>query len=259
MISVALGELKKFVQDDEAAEKKLRALSKNLAANLYAKLGWDARDGEDEEETKLRSTIIGMMLYGEDESAITKAKELYDTTSLEELDPEMRPLIISSVARYGDGSIVDELLAKYRSSQSAELKQDICIGITSTRIPAKIEELLAAIQDPATIKPQDVARWFVYLVRGRESRNATWQWLQDNWDWIKQIFGGDKSYDDYPRYSASGLSTREQLAEYRAFFGPLESDPALTRAIQLGVSEIEARVDLIERDQPAVIAALKAL
>lgn len=259
MMSVALGELKKFVQDDEAAEQKLRALSKNLASNLYTKLGWETRDGETEEETKLRSTIIGMTLYGEDEGAITKAKELYHTTSLEALDPELRPLIISSVARYGDGSVVDELLAKYRSSQNAELKQDICIGITSTRIPEKIDELLTAIQDADTIKPQDVARWFVYLIRGRESRHATWQWVRDNWDWITQTFGGDKSYDDYPRYSASGLSTRQQLAEYREFFGPLESDPSLTRAIQLGIGEIEGRVELIERDQPAVIATLKEL
>lgn len=259
IISVALGELKKFVQDDEIAEKKLRALSKNIAAQLYTKLGWDAREDETEEDTKLRSTIIGMTLYGEDEDAIAKAKDLYDTTSLKDLDPELRPLIISSVARYGDGSVVDELLAHYRSSQNAELKQDICIGITSTRMPEKIVELLTAIQDADTIKPQDVARWFVYLMRGRESRDVTWLWLRENWNWIEKTFGGDKSYDDYPRYSASGLSTRAQLAEYREFFTPLASDPSLTRAIQLGISEIEARVELIERDQPAVISALKAL
>lgn len=259
MISLALGELKKFVQDDEEAEQKLRALSKRIASQLYTKLGWEAADGESEEDTKLRSTIIGLTLYGEDEGAIAKARELYDSTALEDLDPELRPLIISSVARYGDGDVVDALLTRYRASQSAELKQDICVGVTSTRVPEKIDELLAAIQDSDIVKPQDVARWFVYLIRGRESRDATWQWLRDNWDWIKQTFGGDKSYDDYPRYSASGLTTAEQLSEYREFFTPKLSDPSLTRAIQLGIGEIEARVELIERDQPAVIAALKEL
>lgn len=259
IISLAIGELKKFVQDDEVAERALRKLSRELAAPLYQKLGWEAQPGESEEQTKLRSTIIGLTLYGENEDALHKAQELYDAVTLEELDPELKPLIISSVARYGDGAVVDALLKRYRTTQSAELKQDICIGITSTRVPQKIEQLLDAIKDPAIVKPQDAARWFVYLIRGRESRDMAWQWLQHNWSWIEETFGGDKSYDDYPRYSASGLTTREQLQQYKDFFAPKQEIPALTRAIQLGTGEIEGRVELIERDRDAVVAALKAL
>ncbi|MBH1979991.1 M1 family metallopeptidase [Candidatus Saccharibacteria bacterium] len=259
IIAIAISELKKFVQDDEAAERKLRQLTHTIARSKYLELGWNQKENETEEQTKLRSTIIGLTLYGEDEEAITKAKELYETTPLESLDAELRPLIISSVARYGDGSVVDELLEHYRSSQSAELKQDICIGITSTRIPAKIEQLLAVIKNPDIIKPQDVARWFVYLIRGRESNDASWRWLQENWGWIEDTFGGDKSYDDYPRYSASGLSTQQQLDEYIEFFQPLENVVALSRAIKLGIAEIEGKVELIARDKTAVIDALKKL
>ncbi len=259
IISLAIGELKKFVQDDEAAEKKLRAFTGSIASSLYEQLGWKAKDGETEEQTKLRSTIIGLTLYGENKQAIAKAKELYENTPLEDLDPELRPLIISSVVRYGDDELVDALLERYRTSQSAELKQDICIGITSTRDTASIEKLLTSIKDSEVVKPQDVARWFVYLVRGRESRGCAWQWMQDNWNWIEKTFGGDKSYDDYPRYSAGGLSTRAQLEEYKAFFTPKQDDPSLTRAIQLGVGEIEGRVELIERDQAGVIETLNTL
>lgn len=259
IISLAIGELKKFVQDDQEAEQKLRKFVREIAQPLYEKLGWQARSGETEEHTKLRSIIIGLTLYGEDQDAIKKAKELYENTPLESLDPELRPLVISSVARYGDSETVDALLERYQTSQSAELKQDICLGVTSTRVPASIEKLLASIKDAEIVKPQDVARWFVYLIRGRESRDATWQWMQDNWDWIEQTFGGDKSYDDYPRYSASGLSTQAQLEEYKHFFASKQDDPSLSRAIQLGIGEIEGRVELIERDQATVLKALKAL
>ena len=259
IISLAIGELKKFVQTDEAAEQKLRAFSGDIASNLYERLGWHATDGESEEHTKLRSTILGLTLYGENPEAIAIAQSLYDSTPLEDLDPELRPLIISSVTRYGDETLVDTLLDRYRTTQSAELKQDICVGITSTRISHKIDKLLVAIKDPNVVKPQDVARWFVYLIRGRESRDQAWQWVRDNWEWIESTFGGDKSYDDYPRYSASGLATREQLAQYREFFGPKQEIQGLTRAIKLGVSEIEGRVELIERDQDSVIAALNNL
>jgi aminopeptidase N len=259
MIAIALGELRKFVEDNEEAEQKLRQLSASLSHDQYQRLGWQAQDGESEEDTKLRSLVIGLTLYGEDEDAIAKAKELYETTPLGELDPELRPLVISSVARYGDGSVVDALLTAYRDSQSGELRQDICVGITSTRIPEKITELLAAIKDSETVRAQDVARWFVYLIRGRESRQASWQWIRDNWQWIEDTFGGDKSYDDYPRYSATALVTRQQLDEYQEFFGPMIDTPALSRAISMGISEIEGRVALIERDKEAVQDALLQL
>jgi len=258
-IALAIAELRKFVEDDPDAEKKLRQLSAWIAREHYDRLGWEPRDNESEEDTKLRSTIIGLMLYGEDADALAKARELYDSTPLEQLNPELRALIISTVARYGDPSIVDDLLAAHRKTQSSELKLDICVGVTSTRDNNKIAMLLETIKDTDVIKPQDVFHWFIYLVRSRDSRDQAWQWIRDNWDWVEQTFSGDKSYDDFPRYSASGLMTKQHLNEYKAFFEPKKSIPALTRVITLGISEIEARVDLIERDKVAVNTALKAL
>lgn len=259
IIALALAELRKFVEDNKEAEQKLRAFSATIAKKQYDRLGWQPLEGESEEDTKLRSTVIGLTLYGENEEAIAKAKKLYETTPLEELDPELRPLIISSVTRYGDSSIVDELLAIYRDSQAGELRQDICVGITSTRAPEKIAQLLSIIKDQQIVRHQDVARWFIYLIRGRESRDQAWQWIRDNWQWIVDTFSGDKSYDDYPRYSASALVTSKQLGEYREFFEPMLTIPALSRAIAMGISEIEGRVELIERDKAVVQKALLEL
>lgn len=259
MISLALGELRKFVENDEKAEKKLRKLSLRLAKREYERLGWGAIPNESEEDAKLRSIVIGLTLYGEDDSAITKAKNLFNTTPLEELDPELRPLIISSVSRHGDSQTVDALMELYRSTHSSEIQNDICIGVTSTRVPEKISELLDAMKNPKIIRAQDVFRWFVYLIRGRESRELAWQWVRDNWRWVEDTFKGDKSYDDFPRYSASGLMTRVQLEEYESFFAPMLTIPALSRTISIGISEIKGRVELIERDKEAVINALLAL
>ncbi|MFZ2544933.1 MAG: ERAP1-like C-terminal domain-containing protein, partial [Candidatus Saccharimonadales bacterium] len=259
IISLALAELRKFVDDNKDAEHKLRELSAWIAKQQYQRLGWETVKGEPEEDTKLRSSMIGLTLYGEVPEALEKAHKLYETVPLEEMDPELRALVISSVARYGDGNIVDKLLDAYRTTSSGELKQDICVGITSTRIPEKISLLLDSMKDTDIVRPQDVFRWFVYLIRGRESRKLAWKWIRDNWDWVDKTFSGDKSYDDFPRYSASGLITRQQLQEYIDFFEPKKDIPALARVITMGISEIEGRVELIERDKDAVVEALLAL
>ena len=259
IIFLALAELRKFVENDEASEKKLRALTRDIAKKEYDRLGWVAVPSESEKDTKLRSTILSMTLYGEEAVVIAKAKEMYETAGIENLDAEQRPLIISAVVRNGDAAIVDDLIKIYTTTSSSELQNDICIGITSTRIPEKIAQLLDGIKNPEIVRPQDAAHWFAYLMRGRESRSATWQWIRNNWDWVISAFGSDKSYDDYPRYSAGALSTKEHLQEYIDFFGPKKDIPALRRVIEMGISEIEGRVELIERDKAAVRQALNNL
>lgn len=260
IISMAVRELRKFVEDDETSEKRLRALSADLARTQYHRLSWETRPGEPETDTKLRATIIGMMLYGEEPEIIENALTIFKSTDLERLDPELRPLIISAAVRHGDNpSLIDELISSYRAAVSPELQQDIGVGVTSTKNTGKLGELLAYAKDPATVRPQDAARWFAHIIYNRDGRAVGWSWLTSNWDWVRNTFGGDKSYDDFPRITANALITREQLNEYKTFFEPKRSEPALTRVIDLGATEVESRVNLIERDKDAVREALAKL
>jgi len=256
IIHVALSELRKFVQHDKPAETKLRQLSALTAKAQYDRLGWSSKPNESEDDSKLRSTVIGLTLYGEGTDAINKAKELYDSNTLEDLDPELRPLIIGTVVRYGDDSIVDSLLDEYTSTQSSEVQNDIIGGITSTRDKDKIDQLLEAIKDDKIVRKQDVARWFVNLIRGKESQKTAWQWLKTNWHWVEDSFGSDKSYDDFPRYAALAISDKDLMEDFKIFFNPMKEIPALKRVISMGISEMEGRVDLIAKDGPAVRAKL---
>lgn len=257
IIALTIGELKKFVETDRSAELALRKLSQEVAAVQFARLGWETKNDEPETDMKLRATILGLTLYGEDPTVIKEVEKLYNTHTLEELDPELRGLIISNKIRhFGDDSLIDELLDRYKTTASVDLRDDICAGITSTRDPIQIQKLLSAITNSDIIRSQDVFRWFVYLIRQRDSRQLAWEWMKDKWSWIETTYGGDKSFDDFPRYAASGLMTHEQLEDYKAFFTPMLEVPALKRVIQLGQAEIEARVSLIERDTGAVQTAL---
>ena len=257
IISLALAELRKFVETDKKAERALRDLSAKIAQTQYQALGWKKAAGETAETEKLRGIIVSMMLYGEDDGALATARSLFEQHSLETLDPELRSVILSSVVRHDStGDISRQLITTYKETQNAELAQDICLGLTSTRSTAVIKELLDHLRDASFVRPQDVARWFAYLIRNRDARQLTWEWLTENWAWVEETFGGDKSYDSFPQYAASGLTTREQLEAYRTFFTPLKDNPALSRVILLGVSEIESRVALIETDGPAVRDAL---
>lgn len=260
IISMAIGSLKKFVENDDNAELKLRSFAGSLAQKQYEKLGLVARPNEPETDTKLRSTIVGMMLYSESPDIILSVINMFNSTLLEQLDPELRGLILSATVRHSSNDdLIKSLIKKYKTTNSAELQQDICLGLTATRDTKIATSLLNILKDTSIIRNQDAFRWVIYLMRNKYSRDQTWQWVRDNWNWINATFGGDKSYDDYPRYVATALSTQKQFNEYKDFFMPLSLDPALTRVINMGINEIKNRVDLIERDGLSVRKTLLSL
>lgn len=258
IIALAISDLKKFVDQDEAAEKLLRRLSGKLARPQFERLGWSKRPGEPESDSKLRATIIDCMLYSEDAAAISTARQLYQNTPLAELSADLRPSIIGAAVRYSDqpADIVSQLLEAYQATQSADLRSDIAAGITATRDAEQLARLIGLLTNTDIIRSQDTVRWFVDLLRNRYGREAAWRWMRDQWYWIEQTFASDKSHDYFPRYAAMLLMTRQQLAEYREFFTPLRRDQSLVRAIDMGILDLEGKLDLIDRDKAAVIAAL---
>ena len=257
MAAGVLAELRKFVEDNEAGRARLKQISAEFARNTFTELGWDERDGESDDDRERRTTALGLILYGEDSAALTEAKQRFDETDLDNLPAEIRPLIINANVRHFETpEMIDRLFTIYQNTPSADLQVDIALSLTSTKDPATTERILTAIKDTDSIRPQDASRWFAYLIRTRENRHIAWNWLKDNWTWVKDTFGGDKSYDTFIRYAASALLTRSELNDFTKFTTPLRIEPALARTIDLGIREVAGRVALIERDQAAVIDAL---
>jgi len=260
IISLIIADLKKFVLDDEDAESRLRALAGSLAQNQYQKLGWDAKTNEPETNTKLRGIVISLMLYSEESNVVNLALDVFNSWPIDEINPELRGVILSSVIRHRDSNeSINSLIDTYKTTNSSELKQDIVIGLTSSRNNKIIKRILGLIKNTSVIRTQDINSWISHLMHSKYACEQTWRWVRDNWGWIEDKFDGDKSYDEYPSCIANALSTRKQLEEYRTFFKLLSSNPALKRTIMMGISEISNKVDLIERDSDTIKAELLKL
>ena len=258
MAAGALTELRKFVDDNDAARDSLKKISGEFAHATFKELDWDEKAGESDDDRERRTTALSLMMYSEDEEVLNEAKTRFDNNKLEDLPTEIRALIISANVRHFETpEMTENLFATYKNTPSNDLQNDIAIGLTSTKNPETAEKILANIKDSNIIRPQDASRWFVYLIRTRESRQIAWNWLKENWAWVEGTFGEDKSYDDFIRYAATALLTTDELNDFQQFFEPMMDIPALTRTIKLGITEISARVELIERDKVDVLSALQ--
>lgn len=257
MAAGALTELRRFVDDNDTARDSLKRISGEFARATFEELGWDEKAGESDDDRERRTTALSLMMYSEDEEVLNEAKTRFNNNKLEDLPTEIRALIISANVRHFETpEMTENLFTAYKNTPSNDLQNDIAIGLTSTKNLKTAEKILANIKDSNVIRPQDASRWFVYLIRTRESRQIAWNWLKENWAWVEEKFGEDKSYDDFIRYAATALLNPNELDDFRQFFEPMENIPALTRTIKLGITEISARVELIKRDKEAVISAL---
>lgn len=252
-----IGDLRRFVETDTESDDQLKRLVTEIAAPLYGKLGFDQLANEPEQDTKLRANILSLLGYADHPEVIERSllnfREADDALNLAS---ETRAVIFAVVSKHGSGDDFERLLTIHGQTVNAELRDDVTSGLCATRDTTRIGRLLERMTDNELVKRQDLFRWYIYLLRNRYARDQTWQWMVNHWAWIEDTFKGDKSYDDFARYSANVLSTRDWLDTYRTFFEPLKPQAALTRAIEIGETEIASRVEWLERDGDAVRSTL---
>ena len=254
IMSLILGECRRFVDIDEAFDPEIKAWVGDLIVEQYERLGWEEKPDESSDDTKLRGGILGLGVYAEHEDITKEALLRFEAYKKDpsSISAELRGIAFGAAIRHAVPGAFDYLLDLHRTTNDIQLKQDVVGALTGTRSTAEAERLLSLLRDPEQVRAQDVDHWLVYLMRNRYTRAVSWKWLQDNWNWIEDTFKNDQTYDNFPRYAAGAFSTRETLKEYQDFFEPKKSQTQLERNIALGIEEITNRVAWLERDFDAV-------
>lgn len=259
IMALVVGESRRFIDLDASLEDKIKPFVAKLVDLQVARLGWDAADNESSADAKLRALVLGLSAYTENEATVTKTQEMFKAYKDDGavLPAELRGLVFVVQVKNGDDATFDFLLDLHDTTQNSDLKNDACDALTATRDPKKAELLLARLKDAKLVKPQDVDRWLVYLLRNRYTRATAWDWMVTNWQWLEDTFKNDKSYDYLPRYAASCVNTREYEQKFKDLFEDKIDQVLLRRNIQLGFEEIATRVAWLERDLASVQAFFK--
>jgi aminopeptidase N len=244
-----------FVEDDESTQKRIKAFRAELAKPWYEKLGWNDEPTDDPNTINLRHTILALLSASNYEPVVAEAKKRYnEAKNVSELPAEQRGIIAGVMVKSGE-PIIDDLINEYKSTPNPEVQLSISSALTSTKDQAVIQKIIDEAFGPdGFVRPQDVFRWFAYLMRNHHSREAMWNWFTQNWDYIEEQFGSSKSLDHFVIYSAGPISTRDMQKKFDDFFVPKLDMVAIHRNILIAQSEIEARVTWREREQARITA-----
>jgi len=240
-----------LIDRDEPLEKKMDAFVRPLVSPLVKDLGWQPLPDESDNSQKLRALALSMAAAAEDPAVIDNGLKLFNSfKNPTSLPPDIRQVVYYIAVRHGEDKAFNRLIKIYKEHANADEKEEIAAELTSTRKAARIKQLVEFITS-ADVRRQDTPTWFAWLMRNRYSRDTAWDWLKSHWDWVEENYGTDKSYDRFTRYSAMVFSYPKQLNDFKAFFEP-KLNPALERAVKLGIEEIEGRIRWRQKNESAV-------
>ena len=259
-LALIVADLKIFFLPDSAPEQHFKNFVKSLAQVQFDRLGLTTLDNEPENDTKLRPIILSFMAYSEDLDYQALIISHFENIPIAEIDPNIRPVILPALTKLNVKDQINDqfthqnLTKLYRTSSDPELRSDLLAALAAIKNPDILTILLPLLKDD-TIRPGDRIIFFVRLLRNSIAIPLVINWLFENWDWISQT-EGEKTTPDYPRYTANVIRTTSDFVKFKDFFEPKLGEPALTRTLEIAFTEIQARLDLIATDGPAVLSIL---
>ena len=260
-ISRILSYSSQLTEGNKQTEDKIKQFKIYLAKNWYEKLGWNDDKNDSPNTKQLRHTALAFMLSGEDKIAIKKANQIYKAcTNINKLPAETRASILSSVVKSSNSNIVANKLIKLYPDVSSEIQHDICIALSATKNKSFAKQMLnSALGANGFVRDQDIVRWLAIFLRSKYSKLITWDWIENNWQWLEDTLGESKSYDYMPVICASSVNNSELEKRYHKLFKPLLTNKALKRNIQIGFIDVATKVAWRKRDEKNIIDYFKSL
>ena len=260
-VSQVIAALERFIDEGTEAEKAFNSLVAKLARHNYDRLGFEAKDGESDEDELVRQLAVSMMIRSNDAEASQVASQIFAAhkENLAGLPAAIRAqVLINEMKHHETKDLVATYLNLYTHATDAVFKRQLAAALAYSTDAENIQTILATWKDKFVVKPQDLSSWYLQFLGHQATQETVWVWARENWAWIKAALGGDMSFDSFVIFPSHIFKTEQRLTEYKEFFEPQLSDLALSRNIRMGIKDIAARVDLIKREKAAVEKVLKA-
>ena len=252
--------LRQFVTPDSEDEKNLKAFYNKLSEKQVARLGWNPKSGENDEDKQIRPYELSASLYADNKDSINEAHRLFNENkdNLEAMNAAIRPyVLINEVKNFGDSNLIEHLIREYQRTSDPSYKSDITSAVTATKDPEEIKKIVADFENADIIKPQDLRGWYGNVLMNDHGQQFAWDWIRNNWSWLEKTVGGDMEFATYITVTSNMFHTPKRLQEFKAFFEPKVNTPGLTREIKMDTKVIETKVELIGKEKAAVNKAVK--
>ena len=170
--------------DEDRAE--FAAVLRRQFGPVYAALGSPVK-GESFDRQQLRGTLFEMLGAAHDPAVLAQAQQLTGRAFAVEnkkdktLDATLSDAAVLVSTSNGDAALYDKVLAISKNSGDPSEQEDALHTLARFRDPALVKRTLDYIAS-GKVRNQDSWTLLVALLRHRETRDQTWDYIQKNWD-----------------------------------------------------------------------------
>lgn len=256
IILMLISDLKLFCPPETPVADDYKAYLRQLLQDQFDSIDFSVL--HDVDSTTKRRILLGIAYYCEYEPVLRHLAKMYQE-DFTQINPELRTAILMAKLYFDEDQVFDDWLQRYPTEANPEIKDDILYTLADVaKRPQNLDRLLALLEQPKIVRSQDHLFLFVHLVRNFRTRDRALDWLVTHWGYIEKLTG-EKSVEDYPRYTASAIRTPDEAKKFYAFFDQMADNPVLARTLKIAHTDIDARLALIAKDSAGVHTKLKTL
>lgn len=215
-------------EEQEALSQWVRRTFKPALDRLGAPSASDSPD-----KRELRATLFGFLgTIGKDPDVIAQAKELAKQYVADQssVDATLGHSAVAIAAINGDAAFFDQLQKIAETSANPEIQEGALRMLAEFKDPA-LEQRSLDYTVSGKVRNQDVAIQLLIMLRGRDTQDLAWQYIQQNWDKVKAQL--TTSMGGYLVGATGAFCSADRLNEVTSFFAShavASSERSLARA-----------------------------
>ena len=244
----------RFIDDlqiGQPGRERFQAYARSLLNPVFKHIGWEAKPGEAQSVSQLRSRIISALGLFKDEAVIVEARGRFHAfiRNPQFLPPDLREPVFYVVGRYSDRETFEQFHQLARQSRSTEEKQQL-YGAMQGALDSKLaeENLKIALSDELS---PEVAAFSLFGVAGSgEHAELTWKFAQQHMKELTSKLSSFARVAYVPgllRMFAEAARAAE-LEAYSKRHLPAEDQPEVAKAAE----EIRLKAALKQRELPKI-------
>ncbi len=237
---------------DEKVRPKVERRSAKIYQPTFKRLGWTANKDESPDDAFLRMTIVNFMTdVANDKRVRRTAKQKGEAyvadgkVNRKAVSSDLAPIVLSVAVQDGDERFFDLVKETALTNDDATTRSFLLSALASTR-DVERGQIALDLSFDERVRTNEIYNLLRPQFDQRETREAAWTWLQENWDaYVKRVTtdgaGGAP-------YLAGSFCSEAKANEVEAFFkdkvaelrgGPRNLAKAL-EGIRLCAAQVEA-------------------
>jgi cytosol alanyl aminopeptidase len=206
---------------------RVRAYTTELYGPVFARLGWTAQKGDDDERRALRGSVLRVLVStGHDAPLRAEAKKRAlayigfgkdGAVHPEAVDPNLVSSVLAVLGEDADRATWDAMKVLFSKSVEEVVRARLLSGLSLAKDPALAEAARAIVLDPTT-RENEMTRPLGVQLAEPDTREAAWAWLKGHFDAV--IARSPKRAGRGLILLARSFCDEAHAADIEAFFGP---------------------------------------